>query len=347
MDHLAAWNEALRLRAPIMTEALDLAAMSGLEIGPLSHPIVRRDQGDITYVDYTEAETLRRIYDGDAHVDAGNIVEIDAVWGDRTLTECLGGRKVDYVIASHVAEHVPDLITWLAEIRAVLRPGGHLRLALPDKRFSHDALRSETRLSDLLTAWILRARRPQVRDVLDFRLHTASGVDGLGVFEGRSDLRHVKPDHSFDVAIQAATWARDRPEHYFDVHCLVVHAASFARLMHELARTGLLRLSCVRMIDTAPPLFEFYVCMTPCDDLAEVERSWRDVQTELHDPLPGSAAAALADEAQNTRAKLERSEAERLRLDACLAETARTLRALQSSWSWRVTAPLRRLRSMW
>jgi predicted SAM-dependent methyltransferase len=35
------------------------------------------------------------------------------------------------VIASHVIEHTPDLVTWLAEIRAILQPNGTLRLAIP------------------------------------------------------------------------------------------------------------------------------------------------------------------------------------------------------------------------
>jgi predicted SAM-dependent methyltransferase len=43
---------------------------------------------------------------------------------------------VDWVYAEHLVEHVPlaDGITWLAEVRRILAPGGVLRLTTPDLR---------------------------------------------------------------------------------------------------------------------------------------------------------------------------------------------------------------------
>ena len=232
------WRDTMAPRIAVMTQGLDLAGMTGLEIGPLCYPIVRHSEGDVTYVDYTDTETLRQAYANRPVVDVANLVDVDVVWGERTLLECMGGRTVDYAIASHVAEHVPDLITWLAEMRDVLKPGGELRLALPDRRFSHDALRQESRLSDLLTAYVIKARRPQIRDVMDFRLHTATGARGYELYAGLLDIADVRPDHSFEVALNSALYARDHPEQYFDVHCLAVQAGGFARLMAELAEAG-------------------------------------------------------------------------------------------------------------
>jgi len=216
-----------------------------------------------------------------------------------------------------------------------LKPDGELRLALPDRRFSHDALRQDTRLSDLLTAWLIRARRPQIRDVLDFRLHTATGARGYELYSGTLKLEDVKPDHSFAVALQSAITARDNPEQYFDVHCLTIQAGGFARLMAELAEAGLLKLACSRMIDTSLPLFEFYAFMKPCDDTQAAARSWRTAQAAMQDPLPGSAAARAADASRRALAEAEAGRA------AAEAELAR----LQHSLSWRLTAPLRHLRA--
>jgi 2-polyprenyl-3-methyl-5-hydroxy-6-metoxy-1,4-benzoquinol methylase len=44
------------------------------------------------------------------------LVEVDAIWGQNTLTEALKGQQVDYIVASHVIEHVPDLIHFLIQI---------------------------------------------------------------------------------------------------------------------------------------------------------------------------------------------------------------------------------------
>ncbi|MDR3031981.1 MAG: class I SAM-dependent methyltransferase [Kitasatospora sp.] len=43
-------------------------------------------------------------------------------------------RSVDWVYAEHLIEHVPlgTAVTWLAEVRRVLRPGGLLRITTPD-----------------------------------------------------------------------------------------------------------------------------------------------------------------------------------------------------------------------
>jgi SAM-dependent methyltransferase len=112
---------------------IDLRSSSGAEIGALNKPLVRQAEGEILYVDYADTDHLKRHYSADQSVDIDAIVEVDAIWGERTLADCLGGRTVDYVVASHVIEHTPDLITWLEEIRSILRPGGTLRLAVPDR----------------------------------------------------------------------------------------------------------------------------------------------------------------------------------------------------------------------
>ena len=329
---MAAWNETIRTRAAIMREGLDLSRLHGLEIGALCYPMVHRSDGPITYVDHATAEALRATYADDVSIRPQDIVEVDAVWGTQTLSDCLGGARVDYIMASHVAEHVPDLITWLAECRSVLKPGGQLRLALPDCRFSHDAKRAETRLSDLLAAYVLRVRKPQVRDVLDFRLLSATGIDGNAIFHGTARAEEAMPDVAFELAVETAGWARDYPDHYFDVHCLVAQPRGFARLMEQLARQGLLPLACAAMRDTAPPLFEFYVFATPCDDPGKAAESWGRVQESLHDPLPGSAAGRASSKA------LDDALAAR---DAAQAELGR----LQRSVSWRLTGPLRRVRA--
>ena len=51
---------------------------------------------------------LRLRYANDPHVDVTQIVEIDAVWGEKTILDALDDKLVDYIIASHVIEHVPD-----------------------------------------------------------------------------------------------------------------------------------------------------------------------------------------------------------------------------------------------
>ncbi|MCY7273284.1 MAG: class I SAM-dependent methyltransferase [Phormidesmis sp. CAN_BIN44] len=68
-------------------------------------------------------------------MNLSKIVDVDYVWGEKSLIDLLETEApLDYVIASHVIEHVPDFIGWLSEVRGILKPGGILSLAIPDKR---------------------------------------------------------------------------------------------------------------------------------------------------------------------------------------------------------------------
>ncbi len=335
-------------RATILRRDLDIVSMTGLEIGPLADPVVRKSEGRVVYVDHTDTESLRTTYRDNALVEPADIVDVDAIWGDRTLAEALApllgdGARIDYVVASHVAEHVPDLVTWLAEVTDVLRPGGTLRLALPDRRFSFDALRGPTRLVDTLAAWVVRARKPQVRDVLDFRLHYAPDVRPFGIYDGTDRRDELVPAHSFDKVVEIAGWARDL-DVYLDVHCTVAHPREWAELMAGLAELGLLRMACVEMIDTTTEMFEFYVVMTPCADHAHAVSSWRTAATAMADPLPGSVEAQMAEAMRAQAKQLPGLQATVAGLTAELAEARARVVGLEQSRSWRLTAPLRRLK---
>jgi hypothetical protein len=181
---------------------------------------------------------------------------------------------VDYVIASHVAEHVPDLITWLEEVRNVLRERGTLRLVLPDRRYGFDYLRAETRLKDVLTPYIVRARRPTVEQIVDFYANVADGVDGWGIVNGTFNPANVKRRHDIHWVREAAHRILANPDHYEDVHCWTFTPFSFAALMAAIARFGILKLACTRLEENGMPLLDFTVFMSPCDDQQQIIESW-------------------------------------------------------------------------
>jgi SAM-dependent methyltransferase len=267
---------------------LDIAASAGLEIGPLDKPLVRKGEGDIAYVDHAAAADLRRHYQGDPRVRVDQIVEVDGVWGEKTLAEAVGpGKRFDYVLASHVIEHVPDLVAWLAEIHAVLKPGGSLRLAVPDKRFSFDYARDPSRLCDVLDAYLRRARAPLPRMILDHCL-AARRVHPVAAWQGPLDISSLPPLNSPEKALAAARDAFERGT-YHDVHCWVFTPASFASLMADLARMGLVAFSCRSLADTIRDTLEFFVIMTVSASTADMVAGWEQAAERLAraDERPG------------------------------------------------------------
>lgn len=256
---------------------LDLASSVGAEIGPLCNPLVEKADGEIIYVDYCDAESLRKHYAGNPSVDVDKIVETDAIWGQRTLAETLQ-RPVDFIVASHVIEHVPDLITWLRELSSALKSNGQVRLAVPDKRFTFDLLRRETELADVLDSYILSARVPKPHAILDYYLN-ATQVDPMAAWRGELSESNVKRPNTFE---QAMAMARDAASNgtYHDAHCWVFTPRSFAQLFEQLAALGLVQFACDRFFDTEINTIEFFVWLRPESDTEKVVASWRRMASE-------------------------------------------------------------------
>lgn len=262
---------------------LDLRSLDGVEIGALATPLVTKAEGNIFYVDHASTSDLRKIYRGHDAVDVDKIVDVDGVWGKNTLQDCIGKRrKADYVVASHVIEHVPDLITWLAEIRSILRPNGTLRLAIPDRRFTFDYLRFETRLHDVLDAYLRRARTPLPRLILEHH-HLTRRVDAKAAWSRTLDGADLE---RLGTLQNGLALARDALANggYHDVHCWVFTPASFAGLCVELAANDLLDFACDYYFDTAHNESEFFISMIATDCRREIVGSWAEMRAALSRP---------------------------------------------------------------
>ena len=313
-----------------LTGGVDLSTARCVEIGALNAPMLRRGEVDVTYVDFATTEWLRTQYADDPGVPVDDIVEVDAIWGDQSLSQALGGRRVDVVVAAHVIEHVPDMITWLAEVGEVLDPDrGTLRLVVPDRRYSFDHFRVESRLSDVLDAWLRRARVPQPREVLDCAVHHADVEPGLA---WATDLDRSTLTSGFTVQ-GAIDLANDvlHNRTYHDVHCWVFTPRSFALLMADLSRNDLCELGCEGHVDTHPGELEFFVHLTRMADEAARTASWVAMADALPpEPLPHAARARITELEARLAATEARAEA---------AEEA--LAAITASPWWRASGPAR------
>src|SRR5262249_30299231 len=122
---------------------LELSNGKGAEIGPLNLPVTSKRKCNVLYVDHLDTDGLRKKYQTDPTVKG--IVEIDRPLVNGSLKETLiADAPLDYIVASQVFEHVPNLLQWLQEGAAVLRTGGLLAISLPDRRMTFDFLREET-----------------------------------------------------------------------------------------------------------------------------------------------------------------------------------------------------------
>ena len=308
---------------------LKLSDLDGIEIGALASPLVSPDEGLIIFVDHADTEALREKYRNDPSVDVVDIVQVNAIWGDKTLSECIGqNKKVDYVVASHVIEHTPDLITWLTEIRGVLKQGGSLRLAIPDRRYTFDYLRADSKIYDVLDAYIRRARAPLPRVIMEN--HTLSvEVDPIAAWNGTLDVGNLRHYNTIKNGLATAREVFTTGK-YHDTHCWVFTPVTFAELCVAMADLDLLEFSCEYYFDTDRNSIEFYLSMIPCDSKRDIVDSW----TRMKDALTSSSAAS--------ESSLERLQIEQVRMERDSA--VQQLAQIRASASYRVTAPLRALR---
>ena len=119
----------------------------GLEIGAFEHP-ARVPRG--CRVRYADVITPAQAADLFPEIDAGKLVPLDYVVDlDADGLVAIASGSLDFVIACHVIEHVANPGRLLAEMVRVVKVGGHVIIAAPDRDFTFDRNRAETPLATL------------------------------------------------------------------------------------------------------------------------------------------------------------------------------------------------------
>lgn len=310
----------LPARTEALLESIDVARSKGLEFGPLANPVVRREMGEIRYLDHVDTDSLRARYATHQGFDIDAIVPIDYVMDGGTIADVVeADLPFDYAIASHVIEHVPDLVGWLGEVHDVLRVGGVLSLAIPDHRKCFDALRSPTVVADVIHAHLTKATVPTPRQVFD-HYSCAVAWRGLISWEVEPPFGELTLIHSEPEALERATDVLGSGE-YLDVHCWTFTPSSFRHLFAALAGLQLVPFALERCSETVNG--EFFAALRALPDGAAAPPRTHEASPSL--PPPASEHARL-------RARLHDTE-------TALAELQ-----FQHSWkSWKVVQPLRML----
>lgn len=138
------------VRTAPRTRMMWALAGSGVELGPGHHPYPLPVPGaSVRYVDRWEPSENEDLFPELGEDPGFPEPDIKANFDTDGLSP-LPDESQDFVIASHVLEHLADPIGMLAEIERVLKPGGYALVLLPDKRFTFDAPRDVTPLEHLV-----------------------------------------------------------------------------------------------------------------------------------------------------------------------------------------------------
>lgn len=230
----------------------------GLEIGPSYSPAApKRDGWNVKIADHATAEELRAKYSA-WNVDPGAIEDVDYVIGEVGLLDSIREREsFDFVIASHVIEHLPNPVRFLIECETLLKPGGVVSLVVPDKRACFDAFKPLTSTGDFLQAYWEDRKRHSAGAIFDgLSLHTLVNdqiIFPTGVGAGEVKLAHT-PKEAFERASQYLQSAA-----YMDIHAWVFTPGSFMAIVQDLREIGLIGLELANAYPTEG--FEFFLAL--------------------------------------------------------------------------------------
>ncbi|MDO8412887.1 MAG: methyltransferase domain-containing protein [Gallionellaceae bacterium] len=229
----------------------------GLEIGPSHNPIAPKKKGfNVHILDHASATELRNKYQGhDINLDS--IEEVDFVWHGEPLQELLGKTSCyDWIIASHVIEHVPDVISYLQQCEILLKPDGVLSLVIPDKRYCFDYFRWPSSTGDALQAYMEHRTRHTPGTVFD-HFSNAAKMGGMPAWASQlhGEMSFI---HTLDNA-QAAWKQAQESDEYIDIHGWRFTPSSFRLILHDLQRLNLTGMVEVGGFDTEG--CEFFIAL--------------------------------------------------------------------------------------
>lgn len=240
----------------------------GLEIGPSHNPIMAKREGhDVEIVDHLDQAGLIEKY-RDHGIDLSRIEPVDYVWKGEPLPELIGQTaRYDWIIASHVIEHAPDVVGFLQQCLALLKPDGVLSLVVPDRRYCFDYLRFPSSSGAMVQAHLEKRRRHSPGQLFDYvstvcklsdRIAWSPG-DG-GTLEFAHPLEQAKSMLAGYVGHQG----------YVDLHGWVFTPASFRLAISDFNAIGLVQMREVGHFDTDGS--EFYFSYGPGPDARPVDR---------------------------------------------------------------------------
>lgn len=343
----------------------------GVEIGPWCNPLTPRVSGyKCLIVDVFNAEELRRRAKADITLSdemVERIEDVDLVGSSGQIAELVQQAgllgSLDYVVSSHNLEHIPNPIRFIQGCEKVLKRGGVLSMAIPDRRGCFDYYRPNSTLAEMLDAYFSERQRPTETQIFEHCSHHARKViDGRPVlgFPSNTPPSEVIPYETLSEAFQR--WSHRIAtgiEEYTDAHCWTFTPASFELIFNDLAFLGLCHMR-LDEVDAADG--EFYVHLTNVAEGEAVisseifyerraqlfrkiieESSVREYATidesSIHEHA--SCVKELTEGAQHQILQLT---SELARAEEHVEHLQRALAEMRRSTSWRVTKPLRALR---
>jgi len=207
-----------RKRQSFLNALVDVPASNGLELGACDLPTVQPSFGRCSFADVHSTDTLISMW----KLAPKDVAPVRFLIDPRSRLDDQIDERFDYVVACHVLEHVPNPIGYLEELSRLLRPGGIIMLAIPDKRSTPDTLRPSTSIEHLLGDHFDGCQYPSVEHIMEF---AKCWVDEVKAMSTAAAYRWAQSNYRSGQA---------------DVHCHVWTDEEFFRQIKQLMEDDIL-----------------------------------------------------------------------------------------------------------
>jgi SAM-dependent methyltransferase len=290
----------------------------GIEIGPFHSPLTPKREGyNCLVMDVFDLATLKKMAKENVGISDEQcelLEEVDLLGSSTHIDKVVEQHgklgQFDYLVSSHNFEHLPNPIRFLQGCAKVLKPGGMLSMAIPDRRACYDYFRPATPLSAWLEAYFADRNQPTLTQNFDEKWVRASydhhGVPYGSFFRGAPPAA-VTPAMTFERHFKewAANVASNDLE-YEDAHCSVFTPSSFELLVRDCAYLGLIDFEIVEMSDS--PGVDFFAHLRVATDPAALRpANYEALRNELLHRILDEAAETST---QGAAARLKAAQAD-------------------------------------
>lgn len=231
----------------------------GLEIGPSHNPIAPKSDGyRVHIIDHmTQTELIDKYREH--KVNLKKIESVDFVWdGEKDYSELTGNRNFyDWIIASHVIEHTPCLISFLNDCDQLLNESGVLSLVIPDKRYCFDHFRPMTGIAKVIDSLSQGHKVHTPGTVAEYFLNVVAKNNAIAwhpATEGNYNFVHSLAD------ARGGMESVKQNGNYIDVHAWCFTPHSFRLMVEDLFSLGFIQL---RELDFFPTVgCEFFITLS-------------------------------------------------------------------------------------
>lgn len=227
-----------------------------LEIGAFDYPTFGKNEVDIVYCDYFSKEEIFDNHNAAKPERVKNAVDVDYIIKDNNFIKYIN-QRFDLIIANHVVEHVPNIISWMQNIASILNPEGYLFLSVPDKEFTFDKIRPLTSVSQIIRNYEENIEAPTVYQVYEQR-YLYRPIRANDVWNDNCQhLLGKKRIENSQVAMEIAK--KEVAENgYVDVHCNVFTYDKFLEVFDELFLSKYISLKTIADQNVMRPYNEFF-----------------------------------------------------------------------------------------